>query len=133
MSYEEITEYMVECDLCNTRFDEFFEDQYDADIAAEESGWLVGVEVKSDDNGFFHEHICDSCSGEIHTCEVCDDLVFCEYARHCDDVTCSTECWGAAHEYWGQENPGEIECGECEWPNPHHGAEAPAEGEWSLV
>ncbi len=132
MSYNEITQIQVECEICYDSIEDWFEDQYDADMAAQNCGWMTSVDITKPGGSEYFEHICNSCSEELHCCAWCEANVWCEDSMHCDDAYCAEECWSESHQEWGKSSPSASICPECEWENPFVGIEAESVGSWEL-
>ena len=120
----------VECDVCYEPLGDIALDAYDADEQARMADWYTDIEVTDNKH---YDHLCVSCSEELHFCAYCEEAVWCDDALHCDDAFCSEDCLNETHLYWGTEHPGEPECPECHWENPSAAQDAVLVGPWAEV
>ena len=119
----------VECDICYESAEIWEADRTDADDTARYNEWYVDIDVKNDK---LYEHLCYSCAEELHFCAWCEERVWCDDAVHCDDAYCDVDCLDHVHQEWGERNPNDVECSECEWENPFAISDAPLVGAWQL-
>lgn len=106
------------CDMCSDQYeDDIFEDEYDADRAAENNDWGVDIEVE----GYQYDHVCNTCMDNIQYCEACEGAFDHENSGCycCDTSLCSEYCAQQEHENYFRDNTRLATCEECGLENPY--------------